>query len=195
MNDATVLEEPFDEEEYDDAGAGPGRGVAIAVVLALLLGVGGYFAGHASAGGGPSTLAEAVQQARDGKLACGATAAPSATPGAQGGAPGGGDPTAFLVRAACGGDAPGGGGFQRRGTGGQGRGLFGPGATTGQVESVSGSTLTLRGQQGTVKLKLSSSTAVTTTAKGALSDLKPGQTVSVTGQGTARTIFILPAGQ
>jgi hypothetical protein len=202
MNDAktTVLEEPYDdEEEYDEDGAGPGRGIAIAVVVALVLGVGGYFAGHASAGG-PATLAEAVQQAQDGKLACGDTGAaaraPAAgTPDAQGGA----NQSAFLVRAVCGNGQNGGtGGPQGRGAG-QGRfggGLLGgPGATTGQVESVSGSTLTVQGRQGTVKLKLSPSTVVTTTSKGALSDLKAGQTVAVTGQGTARSVFILPAGQ
>jgi hypothetical protein len=208
----SVLEEPHDDEEYDDEYRGPGRAIAIAAVVAIALGVGGYFAGHASAGGGPATLAEAVQQAQDGKLACGDTggaAAPAGTPnaaGAAGGPPGAGaggaGGSAFLVRAVCGGqqgqgagqgpggNRPGGGGFA---------GGFG-GGVAGQVQSIDSSTLTLNGRQGTVKLKLSSSTTVRKTSAGSLSDVKPGATVTVTGTGQnnenpATSITVLPASQ
>jgi cobalamin synthase len=100
----TVLEKPADEDEYDDEYRGPGRWIAIAAVGAVALGVAGYFAGHASAGSGPTTLAEAVQQAQDGKLACGDTGTAAATPApAQGGGapPAGGAPGAFFLRAIC----------------------------------------------------------------------------------------------
>lgn len=212
MSDAktNVVDEPYDEEEYDDDYRGPGRTIAIAAVVAIALGVGGYFAGHASAGG-PSTLAEAVQQAQDGKLACGSTgtgSSASATPAAGGGAAGapgaagGAAPNGdFLVRAIC--DRSGqGGGFQPgAGQGRVGGGLLGPGGVTGQVQSVSGSTLTLTSQQrGTIKLKLSPSVKVTTTSSGSLSDVKKGATVSVSGTGQnnatpATGIFVLPASQ
>jgi hypothetical protein len=70
----------------------------------------------------------------------------------------------------------------------------------GQVQSVSGDTLTLTGRQGTVKLKLSSSTTVRKTTTGSLSDLKPGASVTVAGTGQnnanpATSITVLPAAQ
>jgi hypothetical protein len=184
-----------DEEEYDDEYRGPGRAIAIAAVVAVVLGVAGYFAGHASAGGGPSTLAEAVQQAQDGKLACGDTGA-AATPAPQGdgvGAPAGGaNGGAFLVRAICDrGQNTGGGGGQ--GFQGGRRGGFG-GGTVGQVQSLSGDTLTLQGRQGTIKVKLTSSTTVRKSVSGSLSDVKPGATVTVAGN-PATSITILPASQ
>jgi hypothetical protein len=201
----TVLEEPHDDEEYDDDYRGPGRTIAIAAVIAIALGVAGYFAGHASAGG-PSTLAEAVQQAQDGKLACGdtGTAAPAAAgSGAEAGAPPAGGQ--FFVRAICnpgqGGAGGGGtGGFQGRGTGGRGGFAGGFGGVAGQVQSISGDTLTLAGRQGTVKIKLSSSTTVRKSATGALSDVKPGASVTVAGTGQnnrnpATSITIVPSGQ
>jgi hypothetical protein len=198
----TVVEEPHDDEEYDDDYRGPGRAIAIAAVVAIALGVAGYFAGHASAGGGPATLAEAVQQARDGKLACGDTGTaspPAAAAGAPPGAGAGGSD--FLVRAICqngaaggqNGGAPGGGGGPRGGFGGGG-------GVVGQVQSISGDTLTLTGRQGTLKLKLSASTTVRKTVGGALSDVKTGTTVTVAGTGQnnanpATSITILPPTQ
>jgi hypothetical protein len=199
----SVLEEPNDDEEYDDDYRGPGRAIAIAAVVAIALGAIGYFAGHASAGGGPSTLAEAVQQAQAGKLACGDTggaAAPAQagdTGGPPAGGPGGGG-AQFLVRAVCqnGGAAggPGGAGGGRPGFGG------GLGGVVGQVQSISGDTLTLQGRQGTVKVKLSSSTTVRKTTGGALSDVKPGATVTVAGTGQnnenpATSITVVPSTQ
>ena len=196
----TVLENSADEEEYDDDYRGPGRWIAIAAVVAVVLGVAGYFAGHASAGGGPSTLAEAVQQAQDGKLACGDTgSAPAAGQGdgaqaggaAAGAPPGGANGGAFFLRAVCdrggqgGGTAGGGQGFRRGGFGGQ----------AGQVQSLSGDTLVLQDRQGqTVKVKLTSSTTVRKSATGSLSDVKPGATVTVAGN-PATSITILPASQ
>jgi hypothetical protein len=215
MSDDTtsVLEEPHDDEEYDDDYRGPGRAIAIAAVVAIALGVGGYFAGHASAGGGPATLAEAVQQAQDGKLACGDTggaAAAAGTPGAAGAAGAAGGPpgagaggaggSAFLVRAVCG-QGQGAGQGQAGGNrpGGGFAGGFG-GGVAGQVQSIDSSTLTLNGRQGTVKLKLSSSTTVRKTSAGSLSDIKPGASVTVTGTGQnnenpATSITVLPASQ
>jgi hypothetical protein len=198
----TVLEDSPDEDEYDDDYRGPGRWIAIAAVVAVVLGVAGYFAGHASAGSGPSTLAEAVQQAQDGKLACGDTGSAQA-PAAQGdgaqtgGPPGGGaNGGAFFLRAICdrggqgaagtaGGTGGGGQGFRRGGFGGQ----------AGQVQSLSGDTLVLQDRQGqTIKVKLTSSTTVRKSATGSLSDVKPGATVTVAGN-PATSITILPASQ
>jgi hypothetical protein len=205
----TVLEEPHeDDDEYDDDYRGPGRTIAIAAVIAIALGVAGYFAGHASAGG-PTTLAEAVQQAQDGKLACGDTGAAASTAvgsGAEAGGPPGGGAAGgqFLVRAICnrgqGGAGAGAGRFQGRGNGARGGFAGGFGGIAGQVQSISGDTLTLTGRQGTVKVKLSSSTTVRKSAIGTLSDVKPGATVSVAGTGQnnqnpATSITIVPANQ
>jgi hypothetical protein len=190
-----VLEDSSDADEYDDDYRGPGRWIAIAAVVAVVLGVAGYFAGHASAGGGPSTLAEAVQQAQDGKLACGdtgAAATPPAGADAAGGPPGGGGANggAFFLRAICdrgGAAAPDGGqGFRRGGFGG---------GQAGQVRSLSGDTLVLQDRQGqTIRVKLTPSTTVRKSTTGSLSDVKPGATVTVAGN-PATSITILPATQ
>jgi hypothetical protein len=195
----TVLEEPHDDEEYDDDYRGPGRAIAIAAVVAIALGVGGYFAGHASAGGGPATLAEAVQQAQDGELACGDASSAGApgggAPEGAGAPPGGGGE--FLVRAICDRDADGGAGQNgQRGFGRRG----GFGAVAGQVRSVSGDTLTLDGRQGTIRVKLTSSTTVRKSATGSLDDVKAGDTVTVAGTGQnnqnpATSVTILPSNQ
>jgi hypothetical protein len=190
----TVLEDSSDADEYDDDYRGPGRWIAIAAVVAVVLGVAGYFAGHASAGSGPATLAEAVQQAQDGKLACGDTGA-AATPPAQGdGAQTGGPPAgggAFFLQAIC--DRGQGGGTAGGNAQGVPRGGFG--GQAGQVESVSGDTLTLKDRQGqTITVKLTSSTTVRKSATGSLSDVKPGATVTVAGN-PATSITILPASQ
>jgi hypothetical protein len=177
----TVIE----DDEYEDYRR-PGRWLALAAVVAVALGAAGYFAGHASAGGGPATLADAVQRAQDGKLACGDTGSPPQGDARPAGAPGAG---AFFLRAICdrGGQAPAGGGqgFRRGGFGGQG----------GQVQSVSGDTLVLQDRQGqTIQVKLTSSTTIRKSTTGSLSDVKPGATVTVAGN-PATTITILPASQ
>ncbi|MFC6596633.1 hypothetical protein [Kitasatospora paranensis] len=69
------------------------------------------------------------------------------------------------------------------GTGGQGgAGGFG-GLTRGTVTSVQGNTVTLTDANGnTVKVTTGSSTKVTLNKQGAVTDLQPGQTVTVIGQ-------------
>jgi hypothetical protein len=201
-----VLEEPHDDDSYDEEeyASGPGRAIAVGAVVAIVLGVAGYFVGHASAKSGPTTLAEAVQQAQSGKLACGdtgATASPAAGGGDATGAPPGGAGAGggqFLVRAICNGGQNGaatggaGGGLGGRGFGAGGFGLV------GQVQSISGDTLSIQSRQGTtIKVKLSSSTTVRKSATGSLSDVKPGANVSVAGTGQnnanpASAITILP---
>jgi len=69
------------------------------------------------------------------------------------------------------------GGFSGRNGGGGGRG------TVGTVEKVDGSTVTVKTAQGTeVTVSTSDSTTVGVTQPGKLSDLKPGQTVTVQGR-------------
>jgi hypothetical protein len=184
------------EEEYEEVGLG--RYAAIAVVVAVVLAAGAFFAGRAAAGSsGPSTLADAVTQAQDGKLPCGGNA--SATPAAATGTPGAGarPNSDFLVQAVCNRNQNQGQSGFRRGAGGVGFG--GPGSTTGRITAISGSTLTIQGQQGSTKVKLGSSTTVRKLATGAKADLKAGANVIVSGggqsaSGTPSTVTILPAG-
>jgi hypothetical protein len=186
-----MSEQTHVEEEYEEVGLG--RYIAIAAVVAVVMAVGAFFAGKAAAGGngGPATLAAAVSQARAGKLPCGASAqpAPAASPGGFRANPD------VLVAAVC--DRGAQTGFRR--AGGAGGGFFGggPGAVAGQLQSVSGSTLTIQGRQGTQKVTLGGSTRVRKYAAGSKSDLKPGDTVVVSGgqNGTPRTVTVLPAGQ
>jgi hypothetical protein len=182
MTDQTHVEEDYEE-------VGLGRYIAIAAVVAVVVAVGAFFAGKAAAGGssGPATLAAAVSQARAGKLPCGASA--QATPAA-------GRPNAdFLVAAVC--DRTGQTGFRRAGGTGAGGGfLGGPGGVAGRLRSVSGSTLTIQGRQGTQKVTLDGGTTIRKYATGSKSDLKAGDTVIVSGGsgGAPRTVTVLPAG-
>lgn len=156
-------------EEYEESWTGR---IAIAAVIVLALVAGAFFAGRAMAGGGPATLAEAVQQARAGDLPCGDTTQP-----------GGGVP----VGALCAQDG------QQPPTSARGR--FG-GGQTGEVTAVSGDELTLTGPMGERTVKLDASTTVSTTATGKASDIETGDSVVVAGagQGPATSITILPAG-
>jgi hypothetical protein len=181
------------EEEYEEVGLG--RYVAIAAVVAVVLAVGAFFAGKAAAGGsssGPATLAAAVSQARAGKLPCGTSAQP--TPAASPGAGGFRANPDSLVAAVC--DRNGRTGFQRAGGFGGGGFAGGPGGVAGRLQSVSGSTLTIQGRQGTQKVTLGSGTTIRKYATGSKSDLKAGDTVVVSGgqNGAPRTVTVLPAG-
>jgi hypothetical protein len=174
------------EEEYEEVSLG--RYAAIAVVVAVVLAVGAFFAGKAAAGSsGPATLADAVTQARDGKLPCGGNA--SATPPPADGAPQRGN-SDFLVQAVCNRGAQ--QGTFRRPIGGG----FAFGGPTGRITAITGSTLTVQGRQGSQQVTLSGSTSVRKLASGAKGDLKTGQNVIVSGApGAARTVTILPSGQ
>ncbi|MHB8577952.1 MAG: hypothetical protein ACYDCQ_21790 [Dehalococcoidia bacterium] len=69
------------------------------------------------------------------------------------------------------------------GAGGAGRGGGGGGGTGGAVDSISGTTLTVRTQQGTLQtVNLMPDTRVLATTSVATSDLKPGTPVLVIGQ-------------
>ena len=86
-------------------------------------------------------------------------------------------------------------GFGPRGQNGQGAPAGQPGgATIGTVESVSGTTMKVKQQDGTVvTVTLTPDTDIEVTKKGSSSDLTDGSTVAVTGTGdgtsmTARTV-------
>jgi len=180
----------YDEDDYEEGGS---TRWVIAAVVAVVLIAGAFFAGKAMAGGGPATLAEAVEQAQAGDLPCGdtgsaATPDPNATPAANGAPPQGG--AGFMVRAIC-----------DRGTNGQGqngqpcaRGSFGGGRAgggfgfgpSGTVKSVSGDKLVITGQQGDITVNLGADTKISKTAEASSSDLKPGVTVTVQGAGGFR---------
>ncbi|HWK30239.1 MAG TPA: hypothetical protein VNS09_26965 [Solirubrobacter sp.] len=188
-------------ETYEESWTGR---IVAAAVIALALIAGAFFAGKAMAGGGgPSTLADAVQQAQDGKLPCGETnavtlrggaGAPAAAAGGDGAPPGGEGGPGF------GAGGPQGGGFLRAicdgGQDQQGQGArtrFG--GQTGEVTKVDGSTLTINGPMGETTVKLGSDTTVTKSASGAVSDIKPGDSVLVAGArdgAAARSVTILP---
>src|SRR4051812_7385160 len=166
-------------EEYEDdyEGGGATRWVIAAVVAIVLIGA-AFFAGRAVAGGGPATLAEAVQQARAGDLPCSDTntAAPAGTPPANaGGAPGAGGfggagGTEFALRAICGQNNPTTNGAPGTGTGRLGGGIgFG---LTGQVTAVSGDSLTIQSPRGNQTVKIGPNTKVSKSSSAAASDVK-----------------------
>ena len=153
-------------------------------VLALALGVGGFFLGRSTAPKGPKTLAQAFQQASQGKLPCGQ--GPGAVSRAcQGGAQGAGGQ---------------GGGFAggRQGGGQGGGGLLGPGSVTGTVTSVSNGQVVLQTRAGTLTLTVTPQTQVTKTTGGTVADVINGARVAVSstsgsgGNRTAQNIFVLP---
>lgn len=178
-----------------------------AVVAAVVLALGGFFAGRATASNGPATLAQAVQQASSGKLPCGST---TGTGGA-------------LLTAICNGGGFGGrfggtgqggtgqGGTGQGGTGqggtGQGQngagrggagGLFGPGSVTGTITSVSGTTMQVETRAGTITVTLPASAQITTNTAGSAKDLAAGKSVVITattdanGNRTAQRVYVLP---
>jgi len=186
-------------ESFETQGGGGGNSSTrwvITAVIAVVVAAAAFFAGKAMAGGGPSTLAEAVQQARAGDLPCGDTGSAATPQQAPAGAPQGGAPPggggAFALRAIC----------DRNGTQGtaNGRQRFGGGAggfggQIGEVVSVDGSTLTVRGAQGNTTVKLGSQTTITRSSSAKTSDLKVGERVIVNAPpqgGTARSVLIVP---
>ncbi|MDA0185232.1 hypothetical protein OJ997_33315, partial [Solirubrobacter phytolaccae] len=105
----------------------------------------------------------------------------------------------FLVRAVCNPDGQAGANGGAGGAGGgQGRMGFGGGRGFGQqVKSVDGDKLTLTGPQGDTTVTIGPETTVSKSAEGAVSDLKAGDSVIVTGgrgEGeTATSVVIVPA--
>ena len=103
---------------------------------------------------------------------------------------------ASALAGARGAGAPTGTGSGRGGFGGGGAGGFGGGggfggsAITGSVTVVSGDTLYITASNGTVyTVKTSGSTSVSISSSGSLSQLKPGQQVTVSGtQGSGGTV-------
>ncbi len=191
-------------ETYEESWTGR---IAIAAVIALALIAGAFFAGRALAGeGGPTTLAEAVQQARSGELPCGETAEAGAAAGQPGtsGEPGDAGETRGAGAPGAAGQAggPPGGGFplgalcengdrqQPQGT----RGRFG-GGQTGQVTAVSDDSITLTGPMGETTVALDAQTTINKSASGKVADIKAGDSVLVAGatQGAATSVTILPA--
>ncbi len=76
------------------------------------------------------------------------------------------------------------GGGPGAGNGGGAAGGFGRGGfTAGTIVSINGNVIVVKNQQGTdVNVTATSTTTVTNTIPGALTDLKPGDTVTATGQ-------------
>jgi hypothetical protein len=141
-------------------------------------------------GGGPATLAEAVEQARAGDLPCGESATPAASPAATPGSGGG----AFL-RGIC--DRGQGQGQNGQPPNAQGGGRLGGFGQTGEVTAIDGDSLTLQGPTGDTTVKLDGSTTINKSAKGAVADIKTGDSVLVSGAGpnsqsAATSVTILP---
>ncbi len=195
---------PGKPPKQEGAPRSPAARYAVAGIAGLaLLGV-GFGIGRATTTSGPSTLVAAVQEAQAGKLPCG-------TPSTSGGT---GNAGTFIVARLCGSNGTTGGGFggggfgggtTAGGTGAAGGfrggafgGLFGPGAVTGTVTSVSGGALQLQTRAGAVTVQLPSTAKVTKTTAGSLSDVTTGHQVIVTtttsgSTRTATSIFVLPA--
>ncbi len=143
---------------YDRSGSGTGwRGRILAGAACVLIGVGaGVVLGRVTAPtGGPQTLAEAFQQAQQGKLPTGNLQ----------GQPGQGGP------------------FGSQGNqGNQQGGNRGPGAgagVQGDITAVSGQVLTISTPAGDLKVKLGGSTTIQKAVSAAKGDLVVGDTVSV----------------
>lgn len=146
--------DPADTEVpvYDrGTGRSPWRDRLIAGVLCLVVGAAGGFTLGRTTASGPSTLAEALQLAQEGKL-----------------------PQGDLQGRFGGGQGfPGGG--QNPGGGGQGGGP----SVQGEITTVSGDVLTVSTQAGELKVQLTGSTEIRRAVAGKASDLAVGDTVSV----------------
>ncbi len=109
--------------------------------------------------------------------------------------PAGVDPSALAALRGGAGGTPGAGGTAgggARGGGGAGGagGAGGFGGTAGAVDSISGTTLTVRTQQGTLQtVTLQPDTRVLSTTQGSVADLKPGTPITVLGQPDAAGVI------
>jgi hypothetical protein len=152
-------ERPPDEQipAYDRDGARPRwRDRIVAGALCLVLGAGAGFAlGRTTAPSGPSTLAEAFQQAQQGKLPAGDL---QGLRGQGGGLFGGQN--------------------GQNGQGNQGNRTIG-GGVQGDITAISGDVLTLSTPAGDLKVRLSGSTSIRKAVAAAKGDLAVGDTVSV----------------
>lgn len=181
-----------------------GLGVAGIALLAV-----GFFAGRAVAAG-PQTLADALSAAQAGTLPCGTPTTPPTAAGGVGAPGAGGNASTFLIarlchggqgRGAAAGAAAGAGGGAGFAGGGRGvGGLFGPGAVTGNVTSVSGDSLTVQTRGGVVTVTVPGTAKVSVPGVGSVKDIKTGQTVVITtgtangtSTGTATAVTVLPA--
>jgi hypothetical protein len=151
---------------YDRDGPRSGwRGRVLAGAAFVLIGVGAGFAlGRATApSGGPKTLAEAFQQAQQGKLPTGNLQ----------GQPGQGGPFGGQGNQGAQGNQQ--GGNQQGGNRGPGAGA----GVQGDITTVSGDVLTISTPAGDLKVKLGGSTTIQNAVSAAKGDLAVGDTVSV----------------
>ena len=155
---------------YDRREPRKGRALLIGTsVAALLVGLGGGFAlGRGTASSGPSSLADAIRFAAQGKLARGDIQTAIRNSGGF---------AAFENRNGQGR----GGGAASGGAGGAGGGGVrgGGGGLQGTIQSIDGNTLTLSTRAGTVKVTLTDKTQYTKADPGQQSDLAQGLQVLV----------------
>jgi hypothetical protein len=178
---------------YDRAERGrwsTGRVVGLAIATLVVGAIGGWLVGHAGASSsGPSTLAEAMQQARAGDLPTGDMAGgfrfgaggPNGNGNGNGNANGQGGPAQNGGR--VGGPA--------------GAGVF------GTIKAIDGDTITITTPPGDVRVETTGSTTVQRTVSGTVTDLSAGDAVRVesadqssggSGTVTAKSIQEVPEG-
>jgi hypothetical protein len=141
---------------YDrGTGRSPWRDRLLAGVLCLVVGAAGGFALGRATASGPSTLAEAIQLAQEGKL-----------------------PQGDLQGRLGGQGFPGG---QNQGGGGQGGqpGQGGGPSVQGEITTVSGDVLTVSTGAGELRVQLTGSTEIRRAVAGTAGDLAVGDTISV----------------
>jgi hypothetical protein len=142
---------------YDRSTSGPRwRDRLAAGAICLVVGVGGGFAlGRATAPSGPKSLAEAVQQAQQGKLPRG------------------------NLQGLAGALRPGQGGQNGQNQGAPGGPLGGRGSLQAEITAIDGGVLTLSTGAGELKVQLSGSTQIRKAVAAKQGDLAVGDTVAV----------------